>query len=71
MDTCHVCRGESMLIVWGAAGILTKLKINAAVQALLVVLILAALAVLSFKQITHWRNSETLYSQSIAGTRNN
>jgi protein O-mannosyl-transferase len=63
--------GIFVAAIWGGADLLAGYKVSPAVGAWLCVAVLLALSTATFNQISHWRDSETLWNYTIAVTGNN
>lgn len=63
--------GLTIMLVWLVAGLTEKLKINKDVIGVAVLVFLVAFSVLSFRQVSYWRNNETFYTRTLAVTERN
>ncbi len=63
--------GLFIMLVWGAADIFEKFKINKSVFFALFAVAVVVLSILSFRQVSVWRNNETVYRHALAVTRDN
>lgn len=63
--------GLFWLIVWGLAGVAERCKIKPAAAAAATVIVLAALSAAAFRQVGHWRGSESLFAHAITASENN
>jgi Tfp pilus assembly protein PilF len=63
--------GLFIMLVWGVWEIFERLKLDKKIVAAVVAIVLLALSVLCFKQVSYWRNSETLYSHTLAAGQGN
>ena len=63
--------GLFVMLVWGAWDIFQRLKLNRKIVAAIASIVLLALGVLCFKQVSYWRNGETLYSHTLAAGQGN
>jgi hypothetical protein len=63
--------GLFVAVVWGLAGLAERLRVPARVVALGGVVVLAILAVRTGVQVTHWRDSGTMWEQALAVTTDN
>ena len=63
--------GLFIAVTWGVNEIVSRGRNAGTVLRFAAVLVLAACSVLTTKQIRHWKNSETLFSQALAATSDN
>ncbi|MBK8151054.1 MAG: tetratricopeptide repeat protein [Acidobacteria bacterium] len=63
--------GLSILVVWMAAEIFERLRLNRTVVAVICGICLLAATALSFRQAAFWKTSETLYTRTLSVTGNN
>jgi len=63
--------GLFIIIAWGAAELFTKQRYRSIVLAAGAVTVLLALAVVTWRQVSYWQNSITLYKHTVAVTANN
>jgi hypothetical protein len=63
--------GLFMMIVWGGSEILLQFKINRQLLYFAVLIALLIFARLTWIQLGHWRNSETLFKHALNVTKNN
>ncbi|MEZ5426003.1 MAG: tetratricopeptide repeat protein [Pyrinomonadaceae bacterium] len=63
--------GLFLMIVWGGGDLIKSRSPNKTVPVIISLAIVLALSVLSFRQVSFWRNDETLYRHSIAVTEGN
>jgi len=63
--------GLFIIIAWGAAELFTKQRYRSIVLAAGAVAVLSALAVVTWRQLSYWRDSITLYKHTVAVTTNN
>lgn len=63
--------GLSIMVVWAMAEVIDRYAVSRNIVVAGCVCIGAVLGVLAFRQASHWRNSETLYTHSVAATKNN
>jgi tetratricopeptide (TPR) repeat protein len=63
--------GLFTMLVWGASEIFERLRLNRNLVAAVVAVVLAALGFAAFKQTAYWRNSETLYTHTLAAGQGN
>jgi tetratricopeptide (TPR) repeat protein len=57
--------GLFIMLVWGADEIFSKFKLNRIIAAAFASIVIIALGALCFRQISFWRNNETLYTHAI------
>nr|MBA3353960.1 tetratricopeptide repeat protein [Blastocatellia bacterium] len=60
-----------IVVVWGAAELLEKLKIDARVAGAVSLVVIGVLAFVANAQASYWKSSETLYMRTIAVTNEN
>lgn len=63
--------GLSIALVWLAAAWIERLKINKDLVSAAVFIVLIALGLLSYRQVSFWHDSESFYKQTLAVTRKN
>jgi len=63
--------GLFIIIAWGADELFTKQRCRSIVLAAGAVTVLLALAVVTWRQVSYWQNSITLYKHTVAVTANN
>ena len=63
--------GLFIMLVWGAGEIFERLKLNYKIAAAVCAVILFVLSALTFKQVSYWQNSGTLYTHTLSFTKNN
>ncbi len=63
--------GLFIIVVWGAGELIEKFEIDLRVAAAVPVIVISALACVSFVQAGYWRNSETIYTRTLAVTKDN
>ena len=63
--------GVLVAAIWGVADLLARYKVSPAIGAAACAILLVALSVATFRQIGHWRDSETLWNYTIAVTGQN
>jgi len=63
--------GLFVIVIWGASEIIKKFKIPEKAVAGTVALITAILGFLCWQQTSYWKNSDTLFSRTLAVTENN
>ncbi len=63
--------GILVAVIWGGADLLARRKFSPAISAGVCAVVLAALSVATFRQIGHWRDSETLWNYTLAVTGQN
>jgi Tfp pilus assembly protein PilF len=63
--------GLSIAIVWLASRWVEKLKLNKDLVSAVGAALFIVMGVLCFRQVSHWRNNETFYSQTLAVTEKN
>ena len=63
--------GLFFMIVWGLGELAGRLRLGRQWLAPATVLVLAALAFLSWRQVGYWRNSETLFTHAVAAVPQN
>jgi tetratricopeptide (TPR) repeat protein len=63
--------GLFIIVVWGGAELFEKFKIDLRAAVALALTAAAALAFVAYGQASYWRNSETLYTRTLAVTKEN
>lgn len=63
--------GILVAAIWGGAELLASSDVSAVLRASSCIAVLATLSIVTFQQIEHWRDSETLWSYTIAVTGRN
>jgi tetratricopeptide (TPR) repeat protein len=63
--------GLFIMVVWGVSDAIEKLGLDGKVLAIGFALVVVTLAVVGFNQVRLWRDSETLYTHTLAVTTNN
>ncbi len=63
--------GLFIMLVWGAEEIFERLKFDKKIVAAIWAIVILIFTFLAFKQVTHWKNSETLYKHTLSFTKNN
>ena len=63
--------GLFVMLVWGVGEIIEKFDIDYKIIAAVTVLILLVFSFLAYRQTARWQDNETLYSHSLAVTKNN
>ncbi len=63
--------GLFVVVVWGLAELVGRLRVPVAVTGLVAALMLAALAVLTWVQVGYWHDPLTLWERALAVTRDN
>jgi hypothetical protein len=63
--------GLFMMIAWGVSGVLPAFRLRTTMLFVAAGISLAACSVVTWKQLTYWRNSVTLWEHSLAATPNN
>jgi hypothetical protein len=63
--------GLFIIISWGIAEIVEKLKCKPAVPAALACLVLLFLSILTYRQVSFWKDSITLFEHTVAVTKDN
>ncbi len=63
--------GLTIAVVWLIADLVAKLKIDQRITAAFAAIIIAVFGVLSFRQVSYWQNSETLFQHTLSVTNNN
>ncbi len=63
--------GLFIMLVWSAGELVAKLKLNKYAVAVLAAIIILILSVLSFRQISHWKNDESIYVHALSVTTGN
>ncbi len=63
--------GLFVIVVWGGAEILERLRIPRQAEAALAVVVVIVFSVVAFIQVSYWRDSETLYKRALSVTQNN
>lgn len=63
--------GLSIAVVWLASRWTEKLKLNKDVVSASVVAVFLVMGILCFQQVSHWRNNETFYKQTLSVTEKN
>lgn len=58
--------GISVAVVWGAAELISRFRVGRVVATLTAVLVLGCLSSVAWKQTTYWRNSEWLWTHTLA-----
>jgi cytochrome c-type biogenesis protein CcmH/NrfG len=63
--------GLFLIIVWGAAALSRRWAAGQKIVAAAAIVILLTLTALAYRQVSLWRNSETLYTHALSFTENN
>jgi tetratricopeptide (TPR) repeat protein len=63
--------GVFIAMTWATADIFENIKIRRQVVTMISGSILVLLSILSFRQVSYWKNTHTLFSHALAVTRNN
>jgi tetratricopeptide (TPR) repeat protein len=63
--------GVLVAAIWGVGDLLARYKISPAIGAAACAIVVVALSVATFRQIGHWRDSETLWNYTMAVTGQN
>ncbi len=63
--------GIFIMVVWGAAEAIERLRLPRYVAAAVAVIVLAVNFAVTSRQLGYWQNSETLFAHTVAVTRNN
>lgn len=63
--------GVLVAAIWGIADLLARYKVSPIIGAAACAAVLVALSVATFRQIRHWRDSETLWNYTLAVTGQN
>lgn len=63
--------GILVAVIWGGADLLVRRNFSPTIGAALSGVVLVALSVVTFRQIGHWRDSETLWNYTLAVTGQN
>ena len=63
--------GLFIIVAWGAAELLAKQRRRNLVFATAAVIVLSALVAVTYRQLSYWHDSITLYKHTVAVTRNN
>jgi tetratricopeptide (TPR) repeat protein len=63
--------GLYILLTWGAMELVTRWRRGREVSIVIATLIVVALTLISYAQTTFWQNSETLWNQALANTKDN
>lgn len=63
--------GLFIMLVWGVSEVFARVRLNKALAAAIVCIILLVLSVISFRQTSLWKNDETLYRHSVSVTKGN
>lgn len=63
--------GLFLIVVWGAAELIERFEIDVRVAAVVTAIVIVALTYVAFTQASYWRNSETLYTRTLAVTKEN
>jgi tetratricopeptide (TPR) repeat protein len=63
--------GLFVIIAWGVADIAEKLKCKPAVLAVSACLVLLSFSILTYRQVSFWKDSITLFEHTVAVTKNN
>lgn len=63
--------GLFIMVIWGGAEIFEKFKINKNITIAVCCIVLAVLSVMTYKQVSYWKDSETLYTRTISVTERN
>jgi tetratricopeptide (TPR) repeat protein len=63
--------GILVAVIWGSAELLGRYKVSPAWSASLFTIVLLAFSVATFRQIGHWRDSETLWNYTMSVTERN
>ncbi|MEO8042276.1 MAG: tetratricopeptide repeat protein [Acidobacteriota bacterium] len=63
--------GLSMAVIWLLAEFAERVRVPARVVQAAAVIVLAALAIVAFRQASYWKNSETLYTRTLQVTPSN
>ena len=63
--------GLFLAVIWGLTALAAKWHLPRLVTSVIALIVIAAFTVVSYAQTSHWRNSETLWHQTIAHTRKN
>jgi protein O-mannosyl-transferase len=63
--------GILVAVIWGGADLLARRNFSPAIAAAVCAIVLGALSVATFRQIGHWRDSETLWNYTLAVTGKN
>ncbi len=63
--------GLLIIVVWGVRDLAKSFKIGVRYTIIAATAAVLVLSVLSFKQVSHWRSNETLYTHSISTTKGN
>lgn len=63
--------GLTLAIVWLIAEAFARSKIDQRIASVAAAIVIAVFGVLSYGQVSHWQNSETLFQHTLAVTKNN
>ena len=63
--------GLTIAVVWLLAEVFERLKLNATVVAAICGICLIVFSIVSFRQVSYWRSSETLFARTLAVTDKN
>jgi tetratricopeptide (TPR) repeat protein len=63
--------GLFVIVVWGASEVIEKVKLDRRIVVGVAGLVVIALTAAAFVQTRYWRNNETLYTRTIAVTKDN
>jgi Tfp pilus assembly protein PilF len=63
--------GLFIIVVWGAGELIDRFEIDVRVATVLWTVAVVALAIVAFNQASLWKNSETIYTRTIAVTKEN
>jgi len=63
--------GILMMIIWGGGDLVRRLRVDKKVYVVLILVVIAILTTLTRNQVSHWENSVTIYTHTLAVTKAN